>query len=117
MSRLGLSGSETSLSNSSKGVSVSNPFGERQAEVMEADMKKAAMDSLKARQDKWKLMTKTKSDLQSLKTRSPDEQEKLDEANKYLLMNTKPAMGGKKSRRHKKGSKKTRKHKKGSRRH
>jgi beta-glucosidase-like glycosyl hydrolase len=105
-----------SLSNTSKGVSVSDSFGQKQAELMEADVKQAAANSLKARQDTWKLMSKIKSDLESLKTRSPEEQEKLDEANKYLLLNTKPAMGGKKSRKHKKGSKKTRKHKKGSRR-
>jgi hypothetical protein len=116
MSGLGSSGSETPSTNGSRGVSVSNPFGEKQAEVMEADKKKEAMDSLRSRQNMWNLMSKTKSDLESVKNRSLDEDEKLQQARKYLLVNVKPQMAGRKSRKHKKGSKKTRKHKKASRR-
>jgi len=116
MSEKGSSGSDMYISDGSRGVSVSNPFGEKQAEVMESDTKKAALKSLKDRQDMWKLNEKMVKDLEGTKNRSPDEDEKLDTAKRYLLINTKPQMAGKKSRKHKKGSKKTRKHKKGSRR-
>lgn len=116
MSEKGSSGS-ANFSNTSKGVAPTTPFNLREIDVREASVKGEAMADLKKRQDEWKLNEKMVKDLEGIKNRSPDEDEKLDSAKKYLLVNTKPAMGGKKTRKHKKGSKKTRKHKKGSRRH
>lgn len=115
MSEKGSSGS-MNFSNTSKGVAPTTPFNLREIDVRESSLKGEAMSDLKKRQDEWKLNEKMVKDLQGIKNRSPDEQEKLDEAKRYLLVNTKPQMAGKKSRKNKKGSKKTRKHKKGSRR-
>jgi len=115
MSEKGSSGS-MNFSNTSKGVAPTTPFNLREIDVREASVKGEAMADLKKRQDEWKLNEKMVKDLEGMKNRSADEDEKLDNAKRYLLVNTKPAMGGRKSRKHKKGSKKTRKHKKGSRR-
>ena len=116
MSEKGSSGS-INLSSTSKGIPPTTPFNRREIDVREAGVKSDAMSDLKKRQDEWKLNEKMVRDLESIKSRSPDEEEKLDSARRYLLVNTKPQMAGRKTRKHKKGSKKSRKHKKGSRRH
>lgn len=90
---------------------VSSKFSEAAspAEVAEAVTKGKAYAALKEKQDKWRMAEKTVKDLESVKSRSADEESRLNEAKRYLLLNEKPAGAGRKTRRGKKKGKKSKK--------
>lgn len=103
---------ESTPSSSSRisGTSAETPFGREIVALSEKKLKQSAMSSLKAKQDAWKQAEKTVSDLESVKGRSEDEETRLRDAKRYLLLNEKPQFAGRKTRRGKrKASKKSRK--------
>lgn len=79
------------------------------ADVAESLTKGKAYAALKEKQDKWRMAEKTVKDLESVKSRSADEESRLNEAKRYLLLNEKPAGAGRKTRRGKKKGKKSKK--------
>ena len=94
----------------SRSTEVETGFGEAAAQRREAATKAEAYADLKKRQDAWRQAEKTVKDLQSVKDRSSDEESRLEEAKRYMLLNQKPAGAGRKTRRgKKKASKKSRK--------
>lgn len=102
--------SDGSTPSGTSGVSGETPFGREIAAKSEKALKESAMASLKQKQDAWRQASKTVKDLEAVKGRSSDEEARLEEAKRYMLMNEKPAGAGRKTKRgKKKASKKSRK--------
>jgi hypothetical protein len=109
--------SETAVTDSSSDSRRTAPGESQLAAIFEQRTKSKAADELKRKQDEWRMNEKIVKDLESVKGRSPDEDRRLQDAKRVLLMTDKPAGAGRKTRRRGKKAKKVHRKTKSRRAH